>query len=74
MIYRQGDRAACIAAIKRRLGVFPVSDQFDDLLAQRIRGIQTIFKIPATGVLDVETADAAGVLGLLEERSWTTAQ
>ena len=69
-MYRQGDRAPCLSNIKRRLGVFPVDDMFDDLLAQRVRGIQTVFKIPVTGVLDAETADVAGVAHLLEARSW----
>lgn len=69
-MYRQGDTAPCIANVKRRLAVFPVSNEFDDLLAQRLRGIQTVHGMRADGVLNVETADAAGVLGLLEERSW----
>ena len=70
MTYRKGDSAPCIANVKRRLNVFPIDTSYDDLLAQRVRGIQSVFGIPITGALDSETADAAGVSHLLEER-WT---
>lgn len=70
-MYRQGDKALCIADVKRRLSVFPVDTEFDQALAERVRGIQMISGIPVTGVLDVETAEAAGVAYLLRERSWT---
>lgn len=70
-MYRQGDKALCIADVKRRLAVFPVDHIFDQQLAERVRGIQAVFNIPVTGVLDVETAEAAGVAHLLPERSWT---
>lgn len=70
-MYRLGDKAACIASVKRRLGVSPVDFFFDDLLAQRIRGIQLVHGIPVTGVLDAETAQAAGVGDVMVERSWT---
>lgn len=69
-MYRQGDRAACIADVRRRLGVMPVVPLFDALLAQRIRGIQMVSGIPVTGVLDAETAQAAGVSDLMGERVW----
>ena len=67
---RQGDQAPCIAAVKRRLQVFPVDMTFDSLLAQRVRGIQLVHGIPTSGVLDAETAEAAGVAHLIEVRSW----
>lgn len=70
-MYRPGDRDFCIADVKRRLGVFPVDHEFDQLLAERVRGIQLVSGIPVTGVLDSETAEAAGVSHLLRERSWT---
>lgn len=69
-MYRKGMSAPCIANIKRRLHVFPVDKEFDELLAQRIRGVQLVHKIPTTGVLDVETAEACGVADLLEP-VWT---
>lgn len=65
-MYRKGMSHPCIANIKRRMNVFPVDREFDELLAQRIRGIQLVFKIPITGVLDAETAEACGVADLLE--------
>ena len=70
MTYRKGDSAPCIANVKRKLNVFPVDTSFDDLLAQRVRGIQSVFGIPVSGVLDSETAAAAGVSHLMEDR-WT---
>lgn len=71
MRYKQGDKDACIADVKRRLSVFPVDSDFDQALAERVRGIQMVSGIPVTGVLDVETAEAAGVAHLLRERAWT---
>jgi murein L,D-transpeptidase YcbB/YkuD len=72
-MYRLGDRAACIAGVKRKLHVFPVDFDFDQALAERIRGIQLVHGIPTTGVLDEETAQAAGVSSLVKD-SYGTAQ
>jgi len=70
-MYRQGDRNPCIADVKRCLSVFPVSDEFDASLAERLRGIQLVFGLPVNGVLDAHTAQAAGVLPVFREPSWT---
>lgn len=69
-MYRKGMSHPCLAAVRRRLNVFPVSHEFDDLLAQRIRGIQLVHGIPVTGLLDAETAEAAGVADVVES-PWT---
>lgn len=69
-MYRMGDIDPCIADVKRRLCVFPVDTRFDDLLAQRVRGIQLVHGIPVSGVLDRETAEAAGVADVVRERVW----
>lgn len=65
-MYRKGMSHPCIANIKRRMHVFPIDREFDELLAQRVRGVQFVHKIPITGVLDEETAQACGVADLME--------
>jgi hypothetical protein len=67
-MWRQGDRDPHIAYVKRKLGIFPVDQEFDSSLAQRLRGIQLVYRIPVTGVLDEETSQAAGLV--MKERSW----
>ena len=62
---RPGDIDPAVASIKRKLGVFPCSDVFDDRLAMRVRGIQNVFGLPITGVIDDDTAVKAGVEGFL---------
>lgn len=68
-MWKPGDRDPHIAYVKRKLGIFPVDQEFDSSLAQRIRGIQLMYGIPITGNLDVETSRAAGLV--LKDRSWT---
>ena len=42
-------------------------DQFDDRLAMRVRGLQNVFGLPITGVIDERTAVKAGIEGLVED-------
>ena len=62
---RPGDIDPAVGSIKRKLGVFPCDDVFDARLAMRVRGIQNVFGLPITGVLDEATAVKAGVGGFL---------
>lgn len=60
-LVRPGDTGPHILLVKRRLGVAPFDEVFDDALAQRIRGIQMVFGLRPTGCLDETTLTAAGL-------------
>lgn len=66
-VLRPGDSDPVLVNVKRRLGVFPLDDQFDDRLAMRVRGLQNVFGLPITGVIDERTAVKAGIEGLVRD-------
>ena len=49
-----GDSDPVIEVCAKKLGVVPATEEFSELLAQRIRGLQSLNGLELTGVLDEE--------------------
>lgn len=56
-----GDQHPLVAEACLKLGVFPVSEEFTEVLAQRIRGFQLIHNIWQDGHLDDEVCRLLGI-------------
>lgn len=47
-----GDHHPVVAQVKRRLGVWPVDEVFTPELAARVRGLQRLYKMEVTGLIE----------------------
>jgi hypothetical protein len=47
-----GDRHPAVAVVKKRLGVWPIDDTFTPELAARVRGVQRMWKVEVTGLIE----------------------
>lgn len=56
-----GDDDPVIVTVKKRLGVFPVSTEYNEPLVQRIRGFQFLNDIDVDGVITDEVLTKLGI-------------
>lgn len=53
-----GEPHPVVARVREKFGIYPVSEEWDDRVVQRIRGQQFLLGLTPDGVLDQDTIDA----------------
>lgn len=56
-----GDSDPVIALCKQKLVVFPITDEYTEAFAQKLRGFQKIHGLPADGIVTDSILDLLGV-------------
>lgn len=56
-----GDSDPIIAACKRKLNVFPLTNEYTDAFAQKLRGYQKIHGLHVDGIITDSLLDLLGV-------------
>lgn len=56
-----GDDSPLVYRVREKFSLYPLSNEWDDSVIQRIRGFQAVFGLEPDGILDEETVRLMGL-------------